>query len=86
MTAKDIDRFVDDCRFAKIVDTADGPAIRIGSDIINVRSSNPHLHVEGLTRALRRALFSQEIGTTPQGDSSQWKRETEDRLSTPPVQ
>ncbi|GAA0613252.1 hypothetical protein GCM10008943_30790 [Paenochrobactrum glaciei] len=56
MTSKEVERFIEECRFAKIVDTADGQAIRIGSDIINIRSANPELHIEGITVALRQSL------------------------------
>lgn len=52
MTADD--RFVEDCRFAKIVSTADGPAILIAGEVIGIRSEAPHFHVEGITRALRQ--------------------------------
>lgn len=51
----DAARFVEDSRFAKIVDTADGPAILIAGTVINIRSINPAFHVDALTRALRRA-------------------------------
>lgn len=53
--------FIDDMQFAKIVNTADGPAIRIGSEIINIASSNPKMHVEEIVNKLRSGKETCEI-------------------------
>lgn len=49
------ERFIEDCAFAKIVSTADGDALKIGYQVIGIRSSNPSFHVEMISKALRRA-------------------------------
>ncbi|WP_138983482.1 hypothetical protein [Agrobacterium tumefaciens] len=53
MSERDNTRFIEDCAFAKIVTTADGSAINIGGEIINVRSAEPSFHVDAIVSALR---------------------------------
>lgn len=53
MSERDNARFIEDCAFAKIVTTADGPAINIAGEIINVRSAEPAFHVDAIVSALR---------------------------------
>lgn len=85
MNNEDTERFIDDCRFAKIVDTVDGPAIRIGSDIINIRSSNPQMHIDGITKALRQIDRGVGGKTSPLSGSSSRQKRIEDHLPTPPA-
>lgn len=55
MSSKADEFFIDACRSAKVVETIDGPAILIAGHVIGIRSSAPDVHVDGITRALRRA-------------------------------
>lgn len=59
---------VDASRWAHVVHTADGPAIEIAGQIINVRSSAPELHVDAIVRALRGQTVSGG-STDPAGTS-----------------
>lgn len=47
--------FVDSCRFAKVIETAEGPAILIGGLAFNIKSpSDTAFHVEAIAEALRK--------------------------------
>jgi len=49
-----IEQIVEDCRFAKIVTTANGSALMIGRRIIEVVCEDPELLVDAISTALRR--------------------------------
>lgn len=49
---KERERFIEDCAFAKVVSTSDGPALLIGGSVIEIKSSFRD-HVEWLAIALR---------------------------------
>lgn len=50
---------IDESRFVKIVTTANGYAILLDGDVIEIVSSNPDYHTEVIVRALRRASIGE---------------------------
>jgi hypothetical protein len=44
---------LDECRFAKMVETAEGVALYIAGDVIQIKSRNPSFHVDVICSALR---------------------------------
>lgn len=57
---RQVDALVNECRFAQLIETADGPAIFIGGSVINVSSSDDLLHAAAIVKALRRGSGSRQ--------------------------